>query len=56
MERHVSIEVDGNEAWMFDERCCGELPDATLNDVLRWSLQQLHFGCWRLEPDENGDN
>jgi hypothetical protein len=52
----VSIEVDGNEAWMFDERSCGELPDAPLHVVLRWALEQLHFGCWRLEPDDKGES
>jgi hypothetical protein len=53
---NVSIEVDDNGVWIFEVRSCGELPDAPLDDVLRWALQQLHFGCWRLETDDKGKN
>lgn len=52
----MGIEVNGNQAWMFESRSCGELPDAPLSHVLRWALEQLHFGCWRLEPNEKGEN
>lgn len=52
----MSIEVDGNGAWMFEARSCGELPTTPLHEVLRWALQQLHFGCWRLESDDKGEN
>ena len=52
----MSIEIDSHGAWMFEERSCGELPDAPLDEVLRWALQQLHFGCWRLEPNDKGEN
>jgi hypothetical protein len=51
----VSIEIDENGAWMFKGRSCGHLPNAALHEVLRWALQQLHFGCWRLESDKAGE-
>src|SRR5262245_48498842 len=51
----MDIEIEGDTAWIFDIRSCGELPDAPLYLVLRWILQQLHFGSWQLEIDAAGD-
>ena len=41
---------------MFESRSCRELPDAPLGQVLRWVVEQLHFGWWRLETNETGEN
>ena len=50
----MSIEIDEAGAWIFDARVCGKLPETALSDVLEWILQQLHFGCGRLEADTQG--
>ena len=51
----MTIEVEDDRAWLFDARSCGELPDASLHSVVRWVLEQLHYGCWLVQRDENGD-
>lgn len=50
----MSIEVEGDRAWLFDIRTCGG-PDEPLHGMLRWIVQQLHLGCWSREEDELGD-
>jgi len=51
----MGIEIDGESVWMFETRSCGELPSTPLHSMLRWILEQLNFGCWRVATDSSGD-
>lgn len=51
----MSIEIHDGSPWIFRSRSCGELPDAPLHEVLRWVVEQLHFGHFVVEHDDRGD-
>jgi hypothetical protein len=55
-EAAMSIEIDDEgRAWFFRTRTCDEPPDVPVHQVLRWALEQLHFGCSRIDLNEKGE-
>lgn len=55
----VGIEVEDDQAWIFQTRSFGRRPTAALESplhvILQWVIEQLNFGCWEPRFDGNDE-
>jgi hypothetical protein len=48
------VEVIDEKVWCYVTPSCGDPADAPIHQILRWVLEQINFGNWRVTEDSSG--
>ena len=51
----INVETKHNKTWTYLDRSAGQWDDLRLYRLLRWMVQQLNFGHFQVEDEEDGE-
>ena len=51
----IKLETEHDKIWTYLDRSAGQWDDLRMYRALRWMVQQLNFGHFQVEDEENGE-